>query len=109
MGDAHILMATSYINFDGIHTHFQKTFIGIGCMMIVLTGFSLSMRIWSKKLKSTGFGLDDWLALLALPFYYAELGVHFWCEYPICEVKVAITSSIDAPLQVITLEVLDIM
>ena len=55
-----------------------RTFIAINIVFILLVSVAVAARFWSRNLKKTLYGWDDWTILAALIVYYGQGAFNFW-------------------------------
>ncbi|KAK0507627.1 hypothetical protein JMJ35_010150 [Cladonia borealis] len=55
-----------------------RTFIAINIVFILLVSVVVAARFWSRNLKKTLYGWDDWTILAALIVYYGQGAFNFW-------------------------------
>lgn len=56
----------------------QHTFLAVGIVLLILTALVTGFRFYSRRISQVAYGLDDWLALAAIVFFWAEIAFHFY-------------------------------
>ena len=56
-------------------------YLAFTIFFIIFCTFLVFLRFWSRHLKETGYGWDDWFMLAALPAFYGQMAVQLYAVF----------------------------